>query len=112
MAKATKTRLDESGWYLTHALRAWAETQMDEAEVKRQLEIFTDYFLSHGTPMVNWDATFRNWIRRAPEFTRLPPNTWRAPAEPRKAAVNKCIHGLPAYSCFHCRQANRNGSTV
>ena len=111
MAKATKTRLDESGWYLTHALRAWAETQMDEAEVKRQLEIFTDYFFSHGTPMVNWDATFRNWIRRAPEFTRLPPNTWRAPPELRKT-VQECRHGLPAYKCLNCRLASRNGSAL
>lgn len=31
---------------------------------------FVDYYLSNGHLSANWDATFRNWIRRADEYSR------------------------------------------
>lgn len=108
--RTIKTQLPE-GFGVTPLMRSWAERECPSVDIDRQHAIFCDYWIGHGTAMANWVATWRNWMRRAPEFTRLPPNTWRAPAQPRKAA-KECIHGLPAYSCFHCRQANRHGSTI
>lgn len=36
--------------------------------VDRELQTFTDYWLGNGKAMADWDAVFRNWIRRAPKM--------------------------------------------
>lgn len=49
----------------------WATSQWPESWVKRQTETFRDYYIGTGKPMKNWDATWRNWLRR--DATRNPP---------------------------------------
>jgi hypothetical protein len=65
-----RKNITDSGWKLTDELRAWARFRHPGVNVDEQLEIFTDYWKGCGKPMADWDATFRNWIRRAPEFDR------------------------------------------
>jgi len=90
MARA-KTRIDASGWKLTEEMRAWAKREVPFVDVEKQLVMFMDYWLAHGKAMFDWDATFRNWMRRAPEFSR-PVNRYsqfersRAPAPTRTIA--------------------------
>ena len=37
-------------------------------DVEYYIEEMRDHFLGNGKPMKDWDATFRNWIRRATQF--------------------------------------------
>lgn len=58
-------------WEPTAESLAWATAQWPEAWVKRNTETFRDYYIGTGKPMKNWDATWRNWLRR--DATRNPP---------------------------------------
>ncbi|WEX87185.1 helix-turn-helix domain-containing protein [Sinorhizobium garamanticum] len=41
---------------------------LDRAEAERQTAIFLDYYRAKGKPMRDWNAAWRNWIRRVPDF--------------------------------------------
>jgi uncharacterized protein YdaU (DUF1376 family) len=42
------------------------------SEIQEQLVRFRDYWAGHGKPMADWDATFRNWVRKSAEMGRGP----------------------------------------
>ncbi|MBB2709761.1 helix-turn-helix domain-containing protein [Rhizobium sophoriradicis] len=54
---------------------------MDHAEAERQAAMFVDYYLAKGKPVRDWNAAWRNWIRRVPDFARRPngPDRQQAP---------------------------------
>ena len=37
-------------------------------DVRYEKDKFIDYYLSNGGTSANWEAAFRNWIRRADEY--------------------------------------------
>ncbi len=39
-------------------------------DIQYEKEKFVDYYLSNGGVSANWEAAFRNWIRRADEYER------------------------------------------
>ena len=39
-------------------------------DIKYEKDKFVDYYLSNGGVSANWEAAFRNWIRRADEYGR------------------------------------------
>ena len=39
-------------------------------DIQYEKEKFIDYYLSNGGVSANWEAAFRNWIRRADEYKR------------------------------------------
>lgn len=41
-------------------------------DLERELEKFRDHFAANGKRMKDWDAAFRNWMRRCNEFRRGP----------------------------------------
>jgi hypothetical protein len=56
---------------------SWTPTPDHEAiareqgvELKAQAELFRDHYKANGESKADWDATFRNWLRRAREFSR------------------------------------------
>ena len=64
-----KTSIDPD-FSITDDLRVWASknkfarlVDIDEEHGK-----FVDYWLSRGTKMASWPATWRNWMRRAPKM--------------------------------------------
>ena len=67
-----KTRLADD-WFPTDANLLYAQNQgMDHAEIQKQVDLFRDHWVANGGVKLDWDATWRNWIRRAPEFSRSP----------------------------------------
>jgi hypothetical protein len=38
------------------------------SEIQTQLVRFRDYWIGHGKPMADWNATFRGWVRRSAEM--------------------------------------------
>ncbi|MBD2768443.1 hypothetical protein IC235_11135 [Hymenobacter sp. BT664] len=67
-------------------IEAYAESEHG-AEARAEAAPFFDHFESNGwrvagkTPMVNWQASFRNWLRRRPQFAPAA-TTGRAGAGP------------------------------
>jgi len=55
---------------ITPEMRAWAREKMPGVNIDFETEAFCDHFRGHGKRMCDWIATWRNWIRRAPEFAR------------------------------------------
>lgn len=53
---------------ISESLRAWAQKSMPQVNIDKELETFLDYWLGNGKCMSDWDAVFRNWIRRAPKM--------------------------------------------
>lgn len=49
-------------------MRAWAAQKMPQVNIDKEHEKFVDYWLGTGKAMADWNAVFRNWIRRAPKM--------------------------------------------
>jgi hypothetical protein len=56
------------GWEPTPDHEAIAREQ--GVDLKDQAELFRDHYKANGELKADWDATFRNWLRRAREFSR------------------------------------------
>lgn len=81
------------GWTLPDHLRAWAVSRgLSDFEVRREAEKFRDYWIAVPGAKgrkVNWDATWRSWIRRA-----LEDRSKRAPPGGGSASQRKRNYGL------------------
>lgn len=64
-----KTYLPD-GFAITDAMREWAKAKVPGVDIESQTERFVDYWRGNGKKMADWVATWRNWMRRAPEFSR------------------------------------------
>ncbi len=65
-----KTRLPEN-WFLPKDWGSWAlEQGLAESEIRTEAECFADYWRSKGETRADWQATWRNWIRRSKTFSR------------------------------------------
>lgn len=69
---------------VTPAQRAWAADRLPALDVDAETEAFKDHHAAKGTTFKDWDAAWRNWMRRAVTFN---PNGHR-PEPPQQ---------LPAY---------------
>jgi hypothetical protein len=56
---------------ITQEMRDWAKIKVPKVDIESQTEEFVDYWRAHGKKMADWLATWRNWMRRSPEFTRV-----------------------------------------
>lgn len=52
-------------------------------DLEREKAKFRDHFVAHGKPLADWDAAFRNWLRKANDFAPgakgSPPSGLRPP---------------------------------
>jgi len=68
---------------LTDARRSWARINTPGVDVQAEFDEFRDYVRARDWKMVDWEATWRNWLRKAKK--RLP--AWKAqqaaPARPQ-----------------------------
>ena len=51
-------------------LLEWAEKNVPRLDLAWYTAQFEDYWTAHGKKMVNWDATWRNWMRKASDESR------------------------------------------
>jgi hypothetical protein len=65
-------------WKPNKKLLAWATAKRPDLNIVDTIESFTDYWISKtgaSATKLDWDATFRNWIRnerKRPALTKLP----------------------------------------
>ena len=64
-----KTLIPEN-FCISEEMRLWARYKVPSVNIDEQHELFLDYWRAHGKKMLDWVATWRNWMRRAPEFAR------------------------------------------
>lgn len=70
------TRLNED-WRPDTGLYAWAKGRRTDLNIDEQVEMFLDYWCAkagQGATKLDWNRTFRNWIRSA----RAAPASFRA----------------------------------
>ena len=78
-----KTQIDPE-FSITDKMREWAYAKAPRVDIDPETEKFVDYWLGRGDRMASWEATWRNWMRRAPEMGGClkPANaTYRRPEE-------------------------------
>lgn len=64
---AGKTYMTED-WRPTVSCIVKLKAKYPRHDIEHYIEEMRDSYLANGKPMKSWDATFRNWIRRAPNF--------------------------------------------
>jgi hypothetical protein len=63
------------GWTPKETELAWAKEKFPEVNEPLERERFVDYWRSRGEARKDWDAAYRNWIRKASEYgSRARPN--------------------------------------
>lgn len=70
-AKANRASRLQSDWDLPEKWGEWAESQgLSPEEIIREADKFKDYWQGNGKTKMDWEATWRNWIRRCMEVKR------------------------------------------
>ena len=64
-----KTTMKE-GWTASASTYKKMLESYPEVDINYEEEKFVDYYLSTGGVSANWEATFRNWIRRSDEYRK------------------------------------------
>lgn len=67
-----KSRMTET-FEITQELRDWARTKTPRLDIDYHTEEFVDHWLGTGQMKANWQATWRNWMRRTFEGVFKPP---------------------------------------
>ena len=65
----SKKQISED-WVPSHATLERMTELFPGVDIQYEQEKFVDYYLSNGGVSANWEAAFRNWIRRADEYDR------------------------------------------
>lgn len=65
--KRRRQRLPED-WQPSETLLTFAAQKCPTVDVAAQTDLFRDHWRGKGEVRDDWDATFRNWLRRAPGF--------------------------------------------
>jgi hypothetical protein len=82
-----KTLIPED-FRISDEMRTWARFKVPGVDIDAQYELFCDYWRAHGKKMLDWNATFRNWLRRSPEFApRAPVTRYSQMERPRALAA-------------------------
>lgn len=96
-ARSRGSRLPED-WKPSEELVAWARKEFPAVDLKLEIARFVDHFRSktgRGASMLDWAATFRNWIRRSIDFsprnvphgTTGPPQSGGLARQPKERAL-------------------------
>lgn len=56
-------------WQPSEDVIAWAKESYPNVKVQHEADKFRDYWTASGKTYADWHAAFRNWIRKAAEFS-------------------------------------------
>lgn len=85
------TRLPD-GWRPCPALMNWASAERPDLSITGQVEAFSDFWRAKAgkdATKLDWDATFRNWIRNCRTVYKPVPAPDRTPTPTQVAAKRK-----------------------
>lgn len=84
-----RSRQIDDQWQPSSQLLDWAAQSHPNVDVTRETDRFRDYYAAHGKPLKNWDAAFRNWVRKAAEFSPTPVSRIEARSVGRAASLSE-----------------------
>jgi hypothetical protein len=84
-----KSRRLPEGWAPDATLLAWCREKYPHVQETREREKFCDYWRSRGDSRRDWDAAYRNWIRKEDEFSQARPSARANGPASRTAAIDK-----------------------
>lgn len=61
------TRIPEP-FNVTEDMVEWAKREVPAVDIGRETQKFADHFKANGKPLKDWEAAWRNWMRRSREF--------------------------------------------
>jgi hypothetical protein len=64
----TRRDIEAAKWKPTVEMIDWAADNFPAVDISDETQKFIDHFLANGKPMKDWNAAWRNWIRRSVEF--------------------------------------------
>lgn len=71
-ARKRSTRLT-ADWVLPTTWMLWAQKERPDLDVEAVSDQFRDYWVGTGKAMADWEATWRNWVRREKSTAALAP---------------------------------------
>lgn len=66
--RAARARVVPQDFVITDGMRQWAKAKCPHVDIDAETEKFRDH--EYRDPHSNWEAAWRQWMRRAPEFQR------------------------------------------
>ena len=60
--------IDEAEFVITDKLREYVAEKYPDVDIDATYELFYDNCMSHGREYADWSATFRNWLRKPPDW--------------------------------------------
>lgn len=87
MATTSKKKVPlPATFYVTDDMKSWARLNVPGLNLDEETAAFRDYAAGHEWKMVDWTATWRNWMRREYKKAkpRSAPQAHYAPAPPRQ----------------------------
>ena len=67
----------------------WAKKAHPYVNEATERDRFRDYWIGTGKPRIDWHATYRNWIRKAAEFSTSNPSPMPRRPSTRGAAIGE-----------------------
>lgn len=74
---------------ITEAMREWAGREVPGVDLTYQTRIFADHFRANGERKLDWEAAWRNWMRRSLTFTRPSPSS--RPVDVAEESTNQIL---------------------
>jgi len=65
-----RSRQLPADWTPAETTLAWQEEKFPDVEEAAERDKFADYWRARGDVRRDWDAAYRNWIRKADEFSK------------------------------------------
>lgn len=67
-SQAKRARALPPGWQPDEAVATAIRAELPDIDLAAEHTKFCDHFTANGKPMKDWDAAWRNWMRRATQF--------------------------------------------
>ena len=72
LSRDARARAINEEWKPTKELIEWAISEYPDLDIVLETQKFKDHFAANGKPMKSWEAAWRNWLRRSPDFAPRP----------------------------------------
>jgi len=98
--KKTGQRLPKN-WQPDKELLTWAMTERTDLDIKRVIDSFTDYWIAKtgaAATKLDWDATFRNWVRNEKQRPQARNGTGETPVQRRNREAREAIAQLDGHA--------------
>lgn len=91
---------------VTVVMREWAASQDLHVDLDLETARMIDHFKANGEPKADWIATWRNWIRRAPQFNGNGNGNGRKDQTKAPAIEHPDHEAHPTHFCSDCNEAH------